>query len=302
MAFFSVVMPVRDKVDALSASLSSLFQQTFRDFEVVAVDEGSTNGSRELLERHEQKGRLRLLQCSEPDPGDYAACNQGASQAEASWLVFFEAGNMLLFDHLSRFAEAIATHSNVELFVHACQMMEGQQQLPRQESGPTGVLTRREALKTFSRFDFIHLSGVCMSRERFLALGGFPADRQRCDGDAWFWLKSLCELERIHYDDTVTSLLLLDSDSVAREERLAQVHPAAQLLADYTGRLSWREARYLHAAVNRKVLAWAMEKKRLGHSVKGELSALSLRGMELRHALDAASLLLPSPYYERLRK
>jgi glycosyltransferase involved in cell wall biosynthesis len=302
MTLFSVVMPVYNKVATLSASLECLYHQTFRNFEVIAVDDGSTDGSLELLRRHAQAGRLRLFQRDTPGPGGYAARNHGAEQASGHWLVFFDADDMLLFDHLSRFTDAIASHPGIELFVNAYQKMENHQRLPRFEGLPEGVLSRRQALATFARCDFIHMNGACIHRERFLALGGFPERRYRRGGDAYFWLKVLCELEAMHYDDTVTSLWLLEHSGITRDKcSLPHLHPGVDLLVEYERRLTRVERRLLWSAVNRKVLSWAVEKKRLGQSVRPDLGALRLGGMSLRHWLHAATLLVPQPYYDRLR-
>ena len=302
MALFSVVMPVYNKVATLSASLECLYHQTFRDFEVIAVDDGSTDGSLEVLRQHARAGRLRLFQRHTPGPGGYAARNHGAEQAAANWLVFFDADDMLLFDHLARFAETIARHPEIDLFVNAYQKMEGPQRLPRVDGLPVGVMSRLQALTAFARCDFIHMNGACIRRERFRKLGGFPIGRYRRGGDVYFWLRVLCELEAIHYEDTVTSLWLLEHSGVSRDKRnLAHVHPSVDLLSECQQRLSWRERRQLRLAVNRKVLSWAVEKKQLGQSARPDLSALRLDGMCLRHWLHAVSLLVPQPYYDRLR-
>jgi glycosyltransferase involved in cell wall biosynthesis len=58
----SVLVPVHDASAWLTASLASLWRQTFADFEVVAVDDGSTDGSGELLERAARREpRLRVI-------------------------------------------------------------------------------------------------------------------------------------------------------------------------------------------------------------------------------------------------
>jgi len=58
----SVLVPVHDAAPWLAASLASLWRQSFTDFEVVAVDDGSTDGSGDLLERAARREpRLRVL-------------------------------------------------------------------------------------------------------------------------------------------------------------------------------------------------------------------------------------------------
>lgn len=62
MPRLSVLLPVRNARPWLDASLRSLHRQEFRDFEIVAVDDGSTDGSADRLDRHaEREPRLRVI-------------------------------------------------------------------------------------------------------------------------------------------------------------------------------------------------------------------------------------------------
>ncbi len=93
MPAVSVLMPVRNAATHLSACLDSLARQTLADFEVVAVDDGSTDGSGELLEDWASRdGRLRVLR--EPACGLVASLNLGLAACRAPLVARMDADDV----------------------------------------------------------------------------------------------------------------------------------------------------------------------------------------------------------------
>jgi glycosyltransferase involved in cell wall biosynthesis len=89
----SVLLPVRDALPTLDAALDSLAAQTLADYEIVAVDDGSRDGSAErLAERARQEPRLRVLHTG--GAGLVAALNLGLAQARAPLVARFDADDL----------------------------------------------------------------------------------------------------------------------------------------------------------------------------------------------------------------
>ena len=99
MPAISVLLPVRNAGAWLEPSLRSLWRQTFRDFEVVAVDDGSTDASALALERMgEQEPRLRVIRG--PHRGLPAALNIGLAAARSPLIARHDADDV---SHRRRF-------------------------------------------------------------------------------------------------------------------------------------------------------------------------------------------------------
>ena len=64
--------------------------QTFRDYEWLVIDGGSTDGSRKFIEQHQDKF---AYWCSEPDKGIYNAMNKGIVKAKGEYLNFMNSGD-----------------------------------------------------------------------------------------------------------------------------------------------------------------------------------------------------------------
>lgn len=78
--------------DGLQKTIDSVVSQTFKDFEWIVIDGGSTDGSKELLEQYADHFAYWV---SEPDKGIYNAMNKGVRAAQGEYLQFLNSGDYL---------------------------------------------------------------------------------------------------------------------------------------------------------------------------------------------------------------
>jgi glycosyltransferase involved in cell wall biosynthesis len=95
--FFSVIIPVYNRAEALRAALRSVLDQTFQDFEIIVVDDGSQDDPRAVAESF-QDGRLRLIR--QVNAGGGAARNTGIDNANGRFLAFLDSDDVFLPHHL----------------------------------------------------------------------------------------------------------------------------------------------------------------------------------------------------------
>jgi glycosyltransferase involved in cell wall biosynthesis len=102
----AVLLPVRDEEPFLAECLESLSAQTFSDFEVIAVDDGSTDATPRILEAHARgDSRFRVLR-QEP-AGMVAASERARTEARAPLLARMDADDVALPGRLELQVEAI---------------------------------------------------------------------------------------------------------------------------------------------------------------------------------------------------
>jgi glycosyltransferase involved in cell wall biosynthesis len=103
----SILLPCRNVVGTLDAALDSLAAQTYDDFEIVAVDDGSQDGTGELLDRwRRQEPRLRVV--SGPPRGIVAALDIAAREARGSLLARMDADDVARPERLARQVEFLS--------------------------------------------------------------------------------------------------------------------------------------------------------------------------------------------------
>ncbi len=91
----SIITINRDNVVGLRKTMTSVFNQTFRDFEYIVVDGNSTDGSVELIKQFDNSSIKHFFWVSEPDNGIYNAMNKGIRMAKGEYIQFLNSGDML---------------------------------------------------------------------------------------------------------------------------------------------------------------------------------------------------------------
>lgn len=109
----SVVIPLYNKEQYILPTLHSLLEQQGVEFEVIVVDDGSTDGSVAAVERLQDK-RITLVQ--QPNGGPSSARNTGVRHAHFDWVLYLDADDKLLPDALATFAKYIRSQQGIDCF------------------------------------------------------------------------------------------------------------------------------------------------------------------------------------------
>jgi glycosyltransferase involved in cell wall biosynthesis len=106
----SVIIPTYNRRDLLQRSLDSVFAQTYRDFEVVIVDDGSTDGTRAAIE-----GRSQVRYFFQDHGGPARARNVGIRQARGDILAFLDSDDVWWPEFLQTQVDVLSCYRDVAL-------------------------------------------------------------------------------------------------------------------------------------------------------------------------------------------
>jgi GT2 family glycosyltransferase len=110
--FFTVLVPLYNKAQHITRTLQSALAQTCQDFEIVVVDDGSTDGGADVVKAL-QEPRIRLIEAR--NGGVSAARNRGIDAARGTWVAFLDADDWYHPTHLATLREAIAQAPDARL-------------------------------------------------------------------------------------------------------------------------------------------------------------------------------------------
>jgi len=97
--FISVVIPTFNRASQAQAALKSVLAQTYREFEIIVIDDGSSDGTSEAIQTivsSQATGRDQIRCFSQPNQGQSAARNKGTVEARGEWLAFLDSDDLWL--------------------------------------------------------------------------------------------------------------------------------------------------------------------------------------------------------------
>ena len=119
----SIIVPVYNVESYLKECLESIRQQTFTDIEVILVNDGSTDGSREICERYCEKDiRFRLI--NQENKGQSAARNRGVKESIGEYLMFVDSDDVINKNVL----EVLLPYMKTDVDIVECRMTRNEEE------------------------------------------------------------------------------------------------------------------------------------------------------------------------------
>lgn len=172
---FSVIIPLYNKAPYIRKALESVFAQTYTDFELIIVDDGSTDDSAAIAEECTRTSSLSPLAfrlIKQPNAGVAAARNNGVAQANGDYLAFLDADDWWEPTYLAQMAKLIEDYPDAGLY--ACNYVYYKPGKTRIALNiPTGYINYPKAYYESGAMPVTSITAV-IPRNVFDEMGGFP--------------------------------------------------------------------------------------------------------------------------------
>jgi glycosyltransferase involved in cell wall biosynthesis len=174
---YSVVIPLYNKAPYIQRAISSVLNQSLQDFEIIVVNDGSTDSSREVVETINDP---RLILINQPNQGVSVARNNGVTEANNQFIAFLDADDEWAPEYLQNISTLINNFPNCGAYATSVKTIrpDGSVYYPALSSVPPepwlGILPNFFELFQVSLSAFIP-SSIVVPKHVLVETGGFPA-------------------------------------------------------------------------------------------------------------------------------
>ena len=191
----TVVIALYNKVGYVKATIDSVLNQSFTNFQLIVVDDGSTDGSAELVKELKDV-RLTVVTIKNSGPG--VARNVGLAMAESSYVTFIDADDYWHVSFLQEAVSALEKNPSCEVWLcAACWEPAGEKRVPylpqdksNAQSGPWKLETDYTPLETAEVINFF-ATGAVVARTTVIKKYHGYFDFVRCTSgeDGYLWMQ-----------------------------------------------------------------------------------------------------------------
>jgi glycosyltransferase involved in cell wall biosynthesis len=107
--FFSIIIPTYNRASFIDTTIRSVLAQTYRNFEIIIVDDGSTDNTEEIIKNIDNK-KIRYFKIQNSERG--FARNYGTARANGDYITFLDSDDILLPMYFANACESITKYNN----------------------------------------------------------------------------------------------------------------------------------------------------------------------------------------------
>ena len=195
MVEVSVIIPLYNKAEHIARTLNSVLAQSFHDFEVIVVDDGSTDSGPDVIIKYDDP-RVRMMRQENAGPG--AARNAGLKAAKGKYVVFLDADDELMLDFLQASISHLKDHPECD--ASACAHFRGPEKTIVWTPETTGLSIAKGQWRLMadilpaqvkSVVDCLHSGAVLCRRKIVEKFGGYYEKRSTYGEDSYLWIQVL---------------------------------------------------------------------------------------------------------------
>ena len=174
----SIIMPVYNGETFIQEAIDSVFAQSINDFELIVVDDGSTDATLTILETY--GNRLTVLR--QQNSGHAAARNAAAKISRGQWIAMIDADDLW---HPEKLAQQLAVAGDADVIYTAALNFEDSSRVDN-TTFADGNCHNGDVFDQLVLDNFITHSSILMKRDAFLKSGGYDESlKTTCDWDLW---------------------------------------------------------------------------------------------------------------------
>jgi glycosyltransferase involved in cell wall biosynthesis len=189
-------MPVYNGERYVAEALTAILSQTHPADEVIVVDDGSTDGTQQELERF--RGEIRVVK--QGNLGVAGAMNRCFEESRCDYMAKCDADDVWELDKLERQVQTITSHPEIDIAFGGARFFGGSEG-PRAPYAGEGILERRQLARRLYRANFV-CSGTTMVRRRLHQRLGPFVEGLDCE-DYDYWLRAVSAGAVFFYDPRV---------------------------------------------------------------------------------------------------
>lgn len=242
---FSVVIPLYNKELSIRNTIRSVLDQTFPDFEILVVNDGSTDSSAAIVEEFDDP-RIRLIH--QKNQGVSAARNKGIEKANHEWVAFLDGDDIWKENHLSEVLRSMKLFPGEYVYVNSCFRIEDDHKIGERFLQGEIIKINDYFVRVYDN-TLICTNGIVVKKSCFEKVGTFSSAISFGE-DLDLWAR-LARKYSIIKNDTITSLYRLNAEN--RSNLSITVYTTIAYQIDLSLRYNKDEFKYYERLYHKRV-------------------------------------------------
>lgn len=216
---FCIITPTYNRGAIIERAINSILNQTYQEFELVIVDDGSTDNTIEVLRKYSEDARIKIIETNQ-NRGVNCARNTGLKNVsnDVSWITFLDSDDEFFLNALEKIKSVIETKSSeINYFRFPVKYTNGDSYNNTALYNTIGDYnTYLQNIHNYGDWVSVLSSHVVKEKDGFLFYDGVMA----FESISWLLLS---KKEKVYYDESIVLLCHTDNISISRpnERKLA---------------------------------------------------------------------------------